>query len=344
MRILHANFAKGFRGGERQTELLIRALADQGLQQGVLLRHSSPLAERLQDVPRLRILKTRKPYIRKLISTGQFDICHAHETKAAQWARVNKLVCKMPYIITRRVPKVPKNDFFTRSVYAKAAVTICLSSEIRDNLLKVVPGADTNLIPDMCAEFSVNRTHLRELQEKYRGKYIVGNVGALARKHKGQQFLVEAMRGLQADEDVHCLILGEGRDRASLERQAAGMSNLEFLGFRSDVGSYLRLFDVFVFPSLIEGLGSTLLDAMQAGCPIVASNVGGIPEIVHDDEHGLLVPPGDATALRNAIDRMRASPELTQRLVTAAKTWVQLFSPKRFAAMHVDLYRNAIDT
>ena len=63
---------------------------------------------------------------------------------------------------------------------------------------------------------------------------LFGNVGALVREVKGQQFLVEAMRALQTDEGVHCLTCGEGRDRASLERQADGMSNLEFLGFQSE--------------------------------------------------------------------------------------------------------------
>jgi glycosyltransferase involved in cell wall biosynthesis len=121
------------------------------------------------------------------------------------------------------------------------------------------------------------------------------------------------------------------------------MNNLEFVGFQSEVGTYLRLFDVFVYPSLTEGLGSTLLDAMQAGCPIVASDVGGIPEIVHDDEHGLLVPPGDATALRSAIDNLRKSPELAQRLVTAAKKWAETFLPDRLAAKHVELYRRVVD-
>ncbi|NNF17045.1 MAG: glycosyltransferase family 4 protein [Gammaproteobacteria bacterium] len=342
MRILHVNFAKGFRGGERQAELLIRALADQGLHQGVLLRFDSPLVSKLQDVANLKIVTTRKPYIRKLAATSQFDLCHAHETKAAQWALFNHLACKLPYIITRRVPKVPNDNFFTRSVYAKAAVTICLSSQIRANLLKTAPAAKTRQIPDMCADFSVNHNLLRHLQQQYRGKYVIGNVGALVKKHKGQHVLVAAMRALAADENVHCLILGEGYDRESLEHQANGLDNVEFLGFQSDVGTYLSFFDLFVYPSLTEGLGSTLLDAMQAGCPIVASDVGGIPEIVHPDKHGLLVPAGDAEALRGAIDRMRKSPELARRLATAAGEWVQTFQPGPLAATHRDLYASVI--
>jgi len=344
VRVLHVNFGRGFRGGQRQTELLIRALAEQKLQQGILLRRDSPLIERLQDLADLEILKGRKPYIRKRISVREFDLCHAHETKAAQWAYLNNLWCKTPYIITRRVPKVPKNDWFTRAVYAKAATTICLSTEIRDNLLRTVPAARTHLIPSMCADLPVDENLLRDLEQKYRGKFVVGTVGALVKKHKGHHVLLESLRELQSDADLHCLILGDGYDRQELEQQAEGLSNVEFLGFRSEVGTYLRLFDLFVFPSLEEGLGSTLLDAMQAGCPIVASDVGGIPEVVSDEQHGLLVQPGDATALRDAITRLRGSPELAQRFANGGKERANSFRPERLAIDNLELYQRVADT
>ncbi|MGB5627218.1 MAG: glycosyltransferase family 4 protein [Woeseiaceae bacterium] len=340
MKVLHDNFGKGFRGGQRQTELLIRALAEQQLPQGILLRRDSPLIERLQDLADLKILKSRKPYIQNRISAGEFDFCHAHETKAAQWAYMNKLLCKTPYVITRRVPRVPNNDWFTRSVYTNAATTICLSTEIRDNLLGIAPAASTHSIPDMCAGLPVDERLLRHLKEQYRGKYVVGTVGALIKKHKGHHVLLETLRELQSDTDLHCLIVGDGYDRQELEQQAEGLSNVEFLGFRSEVGTYLRLFDLFAFPSLEEGFGSTLLDAMQAGCPIVASNVGGIPEIVSHEQNGLLVQPGDATALRNAITRLRGSPELAQRLVNSGKERANSYLPERLAIDHLELYQS----
>lgn len=342
MKVLHVNFAKGFRGGERQTELLTRSLAEAGWRQGILLRYDSPLIEKLQDVKKLEIIEVRKPYFRKRVPVGQFDFCHAHETKAAQWACINHLLCKTPYVITRRVPKVPKSDWFTRSIYRHATVTICLSTEIRENLLKTVPTAATHIIPSMCANLHVDEKLLQKLREKYRGKYVIGNIGALVKKHKGQHILLEALKGLDSDGDVYCLILGDGYDRELLEQQAAGQSNVEFLGFQSDIGTYLKLFDLFVYPSLEEGLGSTLLDAMQAGCPIVASDVGGIPEIVHHEEHGLLVPPGRSAPLRAGIDRLRASPELAQRFIAAGRKQAENYSPRLLAEKNAQLYRAVI--
>lgn len=270
----------------------------------------------------------------------QYDLCHAHETSAAQWAYINKFFCKTPYLITRRVPKVPSDNWFTRGVYANAERVVCLSSEIRDNLLMTAPSARTHLIPSMCASLPVDETLLRELREKYLGKFVVGTAGALVMKHKGHHVLLDALRELQSDTDLHCLILGDGYDRETLEQQAEGLSNVEFLGFQSEVGTFFRLFDLFVFPSLEEGLGSTLLDVMQAGCPIVASDVGGIPEVVAHGQHGLLVQPGDAVALRDAIVRLRESPELAQRFAKNGKEHAREFLPERLAIDNLDVYRS----
>lgn len=339
MRVMHVNLGRGFRGGQRQTELLIRALDDQKLKQGMLVRHDSPLAERLGDLAGLEIIRNKHPYSRKRVSLRQFDFCHAHETSAAQWACINKFLCRTPYVITRRVPKVPSNNWFTRAVYENAELVICLSSEIRDNLLKTAPGARTHLIPSMCASLPVDETLLSELREKYRGKFVVGTAGALVKKHKGHHILLDALRELQSDTDLHCLILGDGYDREALEQQAEGLSNVEFLGFQSDVGTFFRLFDLFVFPSLEEGLGSTLLDVMQAGCPIVASDVGGIPEVVAHGEHGLLVEPGDPVALRDAIVSLRESPELAKRFAANGKEHARAFLPERLAIDNLDVYQ-----
>ena len=339
MRVMHVNLGRGFRGGQRQTELLIRALHNLQLKQGLIAREDSPLIERLGDLADLEIIPNKHPYSRKRVSTRQYDLCHAHETSAAQWASINRFFCKTPYVVTRRVPKVPSDNWFTRAVYAKAERVVCLSSEIRDNLLMTAPSAKTQLIPSMCASLSVDETLLRELREKYRGKFVVGTAGALVKKHKGHHILLDALRELQSDTDLHCLILGDGYDREELEQQAEGLSNVEFLGFQSEVGTFFRMFDLFVFPSLEEGLGSTLLDVMQAGCPIVASDVGGIPEVVAHGQHGLLVPPGDAVALRDAIVKLRESPELAQDFAANGKEHAMEFLPERLAIRNFEVYQ-----
>ena len=94
--------------------------------------------------------------------------------------------------------------------------------------------------------------------------------------------------------------------RRCLRSAAAGLSNLTFTGFVDNVGDYLAAFDVFILPSNREGIGSILLDAMEQGLPVVASRVGGVPDIVHDRENGLLIDPASPAQLRDAILHARA--------------------------------------
>ncbi|RPJ58390.1 MAG: glycosyltransferase, partial [Acidobacteria bacterium] len=123
---------------------------------------------------------------------------------------------------------------------------------------------------------------------------VVGNIGALV-PHKGQKYLIEAAPlVLQQAPDARFLVLGEGELRTALERRIAELGLREHVvlpGFRNDVLALLKAFDVFVMSSVTEGLGTSLLDAMASSRAIVATEAGGIPEVVVDGETGLLVPP-----------------------------------------------------
>jgi glycosyltransferase involved in cell wall biosynthesis len=143
---------------------------------------------------------------------------------------------------------------------------------------------------------------------------IVLAVGALV-GHKGQRHLVAAIPAIVADEpNAHVVIAGEGKlhdDLAALASALGVTKRLSLPGYVTDVAGWFAAADVFVMPSVEEGLGSSVLDAMAAGVPIVATTAGGIPEAVRDGVDGLLVPPGDAAALARGIvsllrDRYRA--------------------------------------
>jgi glycosyltransferase involved in cell wall biosynthesis len=116
---------------------------------------------------------------------------------------------------------------------------------------------------------------------------------------------------------VHWVICGDGSLRAELESRVNDLglsSHVTFTGFSSDVPSLLPGADVFVLPSLHEGLGIAAMEAMAAGLPVVASKVGGLPEIVDDGDTGLLVPPGDAAAFATALRRIAGDPAWAQQL------------------------------
>src|SRR6185437_13169015 len=149
---------------------------------------------------------------------------------------------------------------------------------------------------------------------------IVGNVAALV-PHKGQRHLIDAAaRVVRRVPDARFVIAGEGELRASLERHIKEhrLEKHVFLaGFRPDVLSVHKAFDLFVMSSVTEGLGSSLLDAMACGKAIVATTAGGIPEAVVDRETGLLVPPRDPEAMARAIVALLTD-ERARRTMAAA--------------------------
>ena len=137
-------------------------------------------------------------------------------------------------------------------------------------------------------------------------------------------------------------IVGDGPDRPLLA-PAAAAAGVELAGERDDVPAVLAASDVFVLPSFSEGMPMSVLEAMAAGLPVVASAVGGVPELVDDDVTGLLVPPGDETALAGALERALGDMALRRRLGAAGRTRVEEhFALDAFREAHVRLYREEL--
>jgi glycosyltransferase involved in cell wall biosynthesis len=146
---------------------------------------------------------------------------------------------------------------------------------------------------------------------------------------KGYEVLIEAIAQLaQRHPHLSCLILGEGARRAELEAQIARadlQGRLRLTGFRTpgETLSIVKACDVFVMPSRSEGTPVALLEAAALGRPILASQAGGIPELVSDGEQALLVPPGDASALAAGLSRLIGDPEFAARLGAGAQRRVR---------------------
>jgi glycosyltransferase involved in cell wall biosynthesis len=147
--------------------------------------------------------------------------------------------------------------------------------------------------------------------------FVVGFVGRLTAQ-KNIQLLIRAMA---VRPGMKCLIVGEGELRSELESLARtlGCSNVQFLGAQSDAADLMPLFDVLCLPSLWEGLGLVLLEAMLQDVPIVGSRAGAIPEVLDDGRCGLLVDPLMVSSLVDAIDAVRTDPARRLALVRAAR-------------------------
>jgi glycosyltransferase involved in cell wall biosynthesis len=146
---------------------------------------------------------------------------------------------------------------------------------------------------------------------------IVGTVAHLSHE-KGLNFLIEAASRIpNAKEKLRFVIVGNGDCLPELKAlaQAKGLSDIfQFVGFHTNISEYMNAFDIFALPSLSEGLSSAILEAMAASLPIVATDVGGIPELVQNGNNGLLVAPADPVALARAIRHLADNPEISQNM------------------------------
>jgi glycosyltransferase involved in cell wall biosynthesis len=151
--------------------------------------------------------------------------------------------------------------------------------------------------------------------------------------------LLEALALLETD--YRATLVGDGPDLA--EVAAAVPDQVELLGARGDVSDLLARSDVFVLSSRSEGFPVSILEAMAAGLPVVATDVGGVAEAVVDGETGILVPAADPNALAGALERLIADVELRRRLGAAGRARaLRLFDTPRYRAAHLDLYRREL--
>jgi glycosyltransferase involved in cell wall biosynthesis len=179
------------------------------------------------------------------------------------------------------------------------------------------------------------------------GGLVIGAVGRLE-EQKGHAHLLAALPELRRQiPDLVVLLVGEGRRQEDLRRQVRDLgleSTVRFLGTRRDLTEIYRALDLFVHPSLWEGLPLALLKAMGAGLPVVATRVSGSQEAIEDGVNGYLVAPGDPEALARAILELHRHPEAQRRLGDAARrTVVARYSLEamlqRLEELYLDLWR-----
>ncbi len=177
---------------------------------------------------------------------------------------------------------------------------------------------------------------------------VVGTVSSLT-PHKGHEYLIQAASlVLNTLPSAKFIIVGDGPLRKRLEDQAKNLDihpAVIFTGTRKDIPEILSLMDVFVLPSHTrEGLGIAIIEAMAAERPVVATEIGGIPEVVNDGETGLLVPPGDAEALSKAIIELLRNPKKTKEMGVKGRTRVkEKFTTKKMLSEIEHVYLSLIN-
>lgn len=344
MIITHANLAKGFRGGERQTALLIEYLEKLNIEhQYLACRIDSPLRKHLKHVSNLTFVNANHQ-LKGHFGIPKTDIIHAHDAKAVHWAWIQHKIHARPYILTRRIDNPVKNKRFNQMTYKAASQRVAISKIIENNLISRNWGS-VSRIPSVFSYLPSNPEHTDELKRPFENKYIVGHLGALSDHHKGQRILIAAAKRLENSyPDIQFLFYGRGDDEEALKQESQHLSNVHWQGFVDYVGDVIPMFDIFAFPSRMEGLGSVLLDVMYFNVPIIASNVGGIPDIVKHEETGLLFENADDEALAKGIITLYQNRKYAKTLAEQAKQQLSLYSPEAMAQSYFNLYKEILES
>jgi len=293
-----------------------------------LVRELSPLSDLAALGSLMRVIGRERP-----------GIVHTHTSKAGILGRWAAWLCRVPVIV-----HTPHGHIFwgyfgpwkTRCFVLlerwTARITrtiVTLTPQERDDHLRfrIAPeekfavihsGVDLRRFQAASHEPREARTRLGIPPEAT----VVGTAGRLT-PVKGQDVLIRAASEcIGRGERILLLLLGEGERRRDLEELARGLGiaeHVRFLGWRPDVAGVMAAFDIFCLPSLNEGMGKVLVEAMAMGKPIVASAIGGIPDLVRPGENGILVPAGDVQALSEAIARLCRDPEERRRMGEAGR-------------------------
>ena len=330
LKILHIDPERGWGGGERQVLSLLEYLFDRGHECHLLSHPGGPLDRKAQGKGfKILPIKMRNEFdprsalfFRGLVQREHYDIIHFHTKRAhalSIWLGRRELFAKT--IVTRRMDYPLARNWYNQYLYnRKTDGVVAISGRIAEILIQAGVRKDKiRVIYSGIDPQSFGSSSFRGWGER---APVIGTVAVLF-KRKGHRFLLEAAarlkeRGLK----LRYLFAGEGPERSELEKQAVKLgldSEVSFQGFVADVPHFLAQVDIFVLPSLYEGLGVAVLEAMAAGKPIVACEVGGIPELIQHHDTGLLVPPADSAALAEAISTLAAQPNLADKI--GRKAW-----------------------
>jgi len=342
MKVCHVNLSRRFSGSERQTLQLIKQQLREGYKLTIVARHNSAFEKEVGKLP-CQLITTRSCFINQSAKLNkQCDLFHAHDEQGAQWAYMQNIKHGSPYIITHRNNKALVNKYFSTKTYQNAHTLVGLSTSIVNKLLAKFSHKDCVKIPSSPVSYPINQNKVDQIWSSHGYKFLVMQATSLE-KHKGFDVSLNAARILQEkNSPVHFLLLGNGPQEVNLRKQAEGLNNVFFMSKQEDMGTWFASANLLIHPSYKEGLGSVILEAMAAGLPVIASNTGGIPDIIEHEKTGILIEPGNAKELADAIERLANDQELRERLQSEAKEILPAFDISQTSQLYNDLYKKVI--
>ena len=360
MKVIHVETGRHLYGGAQQVLYLCEGLEKRGIDCLLVCPPDSAVNEaarerdiRVWNVPcrgELDFLFAWR--LKRLFKRAEADLVHVHSRRGADvWGGSAAASAKTPVILSRRVDHVepPAAAAWLYRPYDKI---IAISQNVRGSLVE--SGVDDSRIEVIMSSVDIDRQRQLVDRERWLGEFglpedaVVIAMVAQFIERKGHRFLIEILPRLVArNPKVKVVFFGKGplEEAARSHVTELGMlDSVRFAGFRHDVDSFLGHADLLVHPATGEGLGVTMLKAAAAGLPVVAFDVAGAQEAVLNGETGVLVHPGVAEDLLQAINELVENPDRRRQMGSAGHQRMQtLFSVDTMVNRHVDLYRLIVD-
>ena len=364
-RILHLSETSEPGGSETVLAYIAKSLDPHKYSSLACLLREGWLTEHLRDLGvRYRIIENNRPYdpaflarMVRLIRSEKIDLVHAHEFTMNVYGSVAARLAGVPMIGTIH-GKVYFTEKKSRIAAYRLAVAMCsriiaVSEDLRNYFIENIGLKKTKKVLTLYNGIDSDKYAPRGKMDDLRcrlnipsGAVVIGSVGSLF-KVKAFDHLIQAAAILrESSSDFRLLIAGEGSEEEYLRRlisEAGLQDKVMLLGFKNDIPDLLNLLDIYVCSSLSEGLSLSILEAMASARPVVATRVGGNPELIADGTSGFMVPPSDPPQLAEKINLLMKSPELGTTMGREGRKIVEAkFSLPRMVESYQDLYEELL--
>jgi len=357
--VLHVESGANLYGGALQVLYLLKGLDKLGVRNTLFCPSGSAIAEASREFCTEIIAKPIAGELDPRFALELFkaarrlkpDIIHAHSRRGADiWSGVTARLLGIKAVVTRRVDN-PERPLAASLKYAMYHKIITISEGIRRVMLEAGLEPEKIICVRSAIEperynFSHDRNWLNRTFGLDENAIPIGTIAQLIERKGHKALLKAAPDVLKAFPSVRFLFFGKGRLQTELEQLVATLGledKVVFAGFRNDLSRILPCLYMVVHPAMIEGLGVSLIEASLAGVPVIASDAGGMPEIVRHGQTGLLVPPGNSQELAKAIKLLISTPSMAKQMGEHAKKLaLEEFNTEKMVGGNLSVYNQLL--
>jgi glycosyltransferase involved in cell wall biosynthesis len=356
--VLHIDTESYWRGGQQQAIYLYQGLLAKNIKTNFICTPNSQLEQYLKakmlnylTLPLRNELDFPSAFrIARFAKNNAYSILHLHTAHAVMlgiWAKL--IYPKLKLVVARRVDFSIHKNILSKFKYSNSYIDriVAISNNIKNVLIN--DGIEPTKISTIRSGVDIHKFDSITPEDDYKERilkipndaFIVGTVAALTGHKDYPTLLKTAKIVLDKSKNIHFIAAGDGKDKEKIHGFAKELNILNrfhFLGQRDDVGKLLKSMDIFVLASKKEGLGTSVLDAMTVGLPIIGTKAGGIPEMISHGHNGLLVEKQNPSEFALAISKLIEDETLRTKLSENALKTVRQFSVNETVKQNVQLY------